>query len=406
MDDILAKAGSQAVTFAIRSGISLALGYAIKTVVRFVEKLPTGDRKRIEALSSEIQTKTAIVSLLMDLIRLAAARGNTSLSPTLELINSVDAEIVRLDDHVAKATAAITAANERQLVESVLASMRLVLSRVEECIPFLQLSISTSGIQASLALPQQVSPGRLLQAANAVTSVLAAPQQHRKPVGPIFDATLYSIFYNPSRLRYVDDALALAISWKEDFARATAQILESAPFQYELEITEDFNDDRYHEDDAVARKHVVSIVDIARLFFSALGKLLKLEGNSSPVLILKLSPTAASKESSWLAFGAPPPSTNDSDDDASETDSFHDAEPPKELSLLLLEYIIRLLSLQANDRTSILDATDERLALYLKDEHYVLNSAYLKDSHDSANDESLTLDSNIKRLEKMKITKS
>jgi hypothetical protein len=284
--------------------------------------------------------------------------------------------------------------------------MRLVLSRVEECIPFLQLSSSTSGIQASLALPQQVSPGRLLQAANAVTSVLAAPQQHRKPVGPIFDATLYSIFYNPSRLRYVDDALALAISWKEDFARATAQILESAPFQYELEITEDFNDDRYHEDDAVARKHVVSIVDIARLFFSALGKLLKLEGNSSPVLILKLSPTAASKESSWLAFGAPPPSTNDSDDDASETDSFHDAEPPKELSLLLLEYIIRLLSLQANDRTSILDATDERLALYLKDEHYVLNSAYLKDSHDSANDESLTLDSNIKRLEKMKITKS
>lgn len=75
MDEILAKAGSQAVTFAIRSGISFASGYAIKTVVKFIEKVPKDDRRRIEVLNLEIQIKFSIVSNAMDLIRLAAARG-------------------------------------------------------------------------------------------------------------------------------------------------------------------------------------------------------------------------------------------------------------------------------------------------------------------------------------------
>lgn len=40
MDQILLKASNQAVSFAIRSGISLASGYAIKTISTFLDKIP------------------------------------------------------------------------------------------------------------------------------------------------------------------------------------------------------------------------------------------------------------------------------------------------------------------------------------------------------------------------------
>lgn len=412
MDEILAKAGSQAVTFAIRSGISFASGYAIKTVVRFMEKLPKDQRELIDSLNKEVQTKVSIVSSSIDLVRLAAARGNTILEPTLDLAKSLEREIEQFEQKISSVSHGFSLSNERQSVDLVVLSMNKLVKSIEQTVPLLHLAISTSGIQATGNLPSQVSPGRLLQASTAITEaesryVLATKKSSpREPVGPIFDVVLYSIFYNPSRLKYVDDTLTSALSWKEDFARANVQIYITSSFSYEIEITEDFNDNRYHEEKSKPRKFVYAILDIARLFFSASGKLLKLEGKSSPVLILKIS----KDEESWIAFGEPDLFDSDSesdeeeDGDDEEEDSFHDtSQGPKETSLSLLEYIIRLLSLQMNDKKSILKTTDERLALYLRDENYVLNTSYKKGLQEKKNNESLTLDSNLKRLETLKI---
>lgn len=41
----------------------------------------------------------------------------------------------------------------------------------------------------------------------------------------------------------------------------------------------------------------------------------------------------------------------------------------KDSSITLLEYIIRLTSLQSNDQKSILEVSDERLSIYLNDEN-------------------------------------
>lgn len=322
----------------------------------------------------------------------------------MTLINSIEEEIEKLDHTVNLVSIDLSSSNEKQSVDSVLSSMRNLLLKIEQSIPFLQLSISTSGIQATGSLPSQVSPGRLLQASNEISKA-SLKSGSRVAIGPAFDCILYSIFYNPSRLKYVDESLTSAISWKEDFARATTQLYKTSEYDYELEIFENFDDNRYHEDDVKPRKHIISILDISRLFFSASGKLLKLEGNSSPVLILKLS----KEGESWISFGETGLRFDDQSDNEDESDEEDDegeedeVTATKETSLSLLEYLIRLLSLQKNDRKSIFEATDERLALYLKDENYVLNTQHLKGKQDSKNEESLTLDSNIKRLENLKI---
>ena len=83
MDEILAKAGSQAVTFAIKSGISIASSYAIKTVATFVTKIPEADATRLQKLRKKLETRMEIVSSAIDLIKLVAAKGNTNLGLSL-----------------------------------------------------------------------------------------------------------------------------------------------------------------------------------------------------------------------------------------------------------------------------------------------------------------------------------
>lgn len=104
MDEILAKAGSQAVTFAIKSGVSIASTYAIKTITGFILKIPKDDAKRIEKLRIKLQNRIEIVSYAIDLIRLVAARGNTNLESTLRLTSDLRVEIDQFDDKIHELT--------------------------------------------------------------------------------------------------------------------------------------------------------------------------------------------------------------------------------------------------------------------------------------------------------------
>lgn len=193
-------------------------------------------------------------------------------------------------------------------------------------------------------------------------------------------------------------------------------------YSYSLEFEEDFNDGRYHEDtEGQVRKY--SIKQLRRLFFSASGKLLRLESRSSPVLILKLIDQQDNEE--WIALGEVKSGEfDDSDDDDEEEEDddageFHDlkdfVEEAKNTSLSLLEYLVRLSILQQNDQKSILEVHDERLSLYLRDENS--NSIYnpvvptskkqqIKQLSDNKKTEGLlTMNSNINRLENLKIDK-
>lgn len=376
MDQILAKASNQAVTFAIRSGISLASGYAIKTISKFLDKIPPQAQKRVQLAKRKIQTKIDILSISIDLVKLAAARGNTTLEATLELVNGLNQEFDLFEDTISLILEGLTASNEKESVRKLEEYMAKLLIEINDAIPLISLSLATSGINlnGNVSL-DSISPGRLLQASNYLNK---ANHSKSRKVGPLFDLVMYSIFYNPSRMKYIEsestDELSL-ISWKEEFARSLVQIKSNTAFNYQLEISEDYNDGRYHEE-STPRIRKYDIKTIERVFFTALGTLLRLEGRNSPVLIVKL---VGDDSEEWIALGELIEGEFDDEDDLDEEEE-EEVETPtiqKNTSLSLLEYLLRLSKLQQVEQKSILEVKDEVLLLYLHDQESPENSANL-----------------------------
>lgn len=471
MEEILAKAGSQAVTFAIRSGISLASGFAIKTVTKFLDKIPDEHKKRIIKTRNKIQMKIEIVLMTIDLIKLASARGNTILSATNDLIEDLTSQFEDFDKTLNSITENLTNINEKDSVSHVESYMRSLLQDIDEAIPLLNLSLTTCGVNLNGNLPNNVSPGRLLQASNIINESNTKYSEGLHQVGPAFDLVFYSIFYNPSRMKYVEsegqvDQLS-SISWKEEYARCLAKVLRHGSvdsFSYKFVIEENFNDGRYHEDEEEPKKKAFNLSSITKLFFTASGQLLRLESRNSPVLILKLKREDDNEE--WIGLGElhkgefDDDDDDESDDEENDENSANDEEDKEQASqsndensdgdeerfynavdsaeskptpsdkstskifasakcsatsLSLLEYVIRLATLQQNDGVSILNIKDERLSAYLRDENshnsftsIIPKSKKLK-SAKKTKDENLNavlaLDSNTKRLESLKINK-
>lgn len=421
MDQLLAKAGSQAVTFAIRLGITLASGYAVRTVSSFLDKIPESEKTKLLEKRTKIRIQTDILGQAMDLIRLAAVRGNTSLEPALELIDAVTNEIEKFETKMNSITDSLSTINEKESVLAVNKCMDNLLHRLNEAIPLLQLSLLTSGASMKTSISPSVSPGRLLQASELVCKA----NESGKPgnVGPVFDLVFYLVFYNPSRLKYIkesdnknvdvgkDDDL-LAITWKEEYSRALVQIKslasEPKPFQYQLEILEDHNDGRYH--DLEPLKKTYDVKSIVRMFFSASGKLLRLDARSAPVLMFKLVDDDENEE--WIALGEVGIGEFDDDSDSDQSDSEDNnlvVTEEKNSSLSLLEYVLRLCALQQRDQTTILETSDEKLALYLQDEN-AKNTIYetnrqkrdrLLEEQNTNN--ALDLDSNLNRLKNLNL---
>lgn len=394
MDEILAKAGSQAVTFAIRSGISIASSYAIKTVATFVTKIPEADASRIQKLRHKLETRMEIVSSAIDLIKLVAAKGNTNLGSTLRLTRDLKEELDQFDYKISEITNNFQAKkNQRDSIAAVETYIADLLSRIEEVIPLINLSLTTSGAKLSTALPQYVSPGRFLQASNhIIENNKDSKQTKQSQVGPTFELTMFSIFYNVA-----SPEASSRVTWKENMRKAMFTIWRKPKadreYDYLIKIKESFDDGRYHDTQEETPKLIeLDIWQITKLFFTASGKLLKLEERNSPVLVLKVdkdlkSPLATDHGTStenieWMAFGEcdynddadeSDDSTAEEDDDDDNTDAKYSeaTEDPLSISqsISLLEYIIRLASLQCNDQQSILQVHDERLSLYLNDEN-------------------------------------
>jgi len=323
---------------------------------------------------------------------LVASRGNTNLESTLRLTKDLKEEIDRFDDKIQEVSESYNASKkDSNSINNVELYMLDLLSRIEEAIPLINLSLTTSGANLSGTLSNQVSPGRLLQASNHVNKSNEAFKGDELQIGPSFQLTLYSIFYHRGRI--INNKLN-EISWKEEFTRADVSIWRQAStlneYQYFLKIKENFNDERYHDDEDEPKLIELDISTITRLFFSASGKLLKLEDRSTPVLVLKINKSFQNFENEssedeeksidqdianpieWLSLGEYEQLYNSTESDSSDSEDEEPQEPQQPQqnnSLSLLEYILRLCVLQSNDQSSILEVNDERLALYLNDEN-------------------------------------
>ncbi|KAK9456669.1 RanGTP-binding protein-domain-containing protein [Dipodascopsis uninucleata] len=356
MEDLLARAGNQAVTFAIRSGISLVSGYAIRSLTRFLDKLPDDQRGNLERIKRRLHTKIKIVTPAIDLIQLIAARGNTSLDSTVALTRQLRHEINGFEERVENASVRIQQARNaderKRAAKSVEEYMLGLLSRVEDAIPLISLALTTSGANLSASLPNTVSPSRLMQASTflfAADSEFGKQPNVRCQVGPTFILRMYSVFYGTARNPHI--TTAGDITWKEEFPKCYVEIFrvpihddsnsdgremsrrlrrESLSSQelysYELVITEDLDDGRYHEefDSPVApkadakgrfrgRTRSIPISIVTRLFFSASGRLLQIDDAVSPVLVIKLNKSFLGQ------FPFNYESSDDDEDDLSDT---------------------------------------------------------------------------------------
>ncbi|KAJ8104106.1 RanGTP-binding protein-domain-containing protein [Lipomyces tetrasporus] len=340
MDDLLARAGNQAVTFAIRSGISLVSGYAIRSLTRFLEKLPEDEKESLEKIKRRLNTKIKIVTPAIDLIQLIAARGNTSLDSTVSLTRALRRDINEFDTRVEQASQRMQIAKStderRKAAKSVEQYMLGLLSRIEDSIPLISLALTTSGANLSASLPDTVSPSRLLQASAfllAADSAYASRPFERHQVGPRFTLKLYTVFYGTARNPHT--TTSGDITWKEEYPKCYIEIFRipirlednngeqskntrrdatGQTYSYELVVTEDLDDGRYHEEfdsknppkpDAngviQGRSRIIPLSIITRLFFSASGRLLEIDDAISPVLVVKLN-KAFLQQSSYFMF--------------------------------------------------------------------------------------------------------
>ena len=402
MDELLSKAGSQAVTFAIKSGISLASSFAIKTITNFITQVPEArDAKRLQKLRSELEDRIEIVSAAIDLLTLVAARGNTNLESTLKLTKSLKNEIDQFDENLQSLLSKVEGSPKNfkaqsDAIKRVEEYILGVLRRIDEVTPFINLSISTSGASLSSGVSlDSISPGLLLRSSDYVTknnvSFREAINKRRQDkggqdttnfelrVGPIFEVTLFSIYYNLGS--------EAQIQWKEDMKRAFVEVVrvpdtERGKYNYVMRIKQSFDDERYHnveDGEEVPKSLEISLDCIEKLFFSVSGRLLKLEDQESAVLVLRVNNNGDKNEDTtvtWYALGqyeatiisdSETESESEENEEEPRTEKYNDEDISK--SITLLEYIIRLTSLQNNDQQSILEVKDERLSIYLSDEN-------------------------------------
>ncbi|SGZ49220.1 CIC11C00000003243 [Sungouiella intermedia] len=424
MDDILAKASNQAMSFAIRSGISIASGFAIKTVAKLLDRIPATEKARIEGANFKLRTKINIISTSIDLIRLESARGNSALEPTLQMVDELKIEIDQFDLKVVSLLEQFTHSNRIETVKLAEKAIESLILSINDAIPLINLSLITCGVSFPSSISPKVSPSRLLQSTchiHEANSKFAKSNNLKSvTVGPVFDLKLYTVFYNPSRLRYVEEddkssissstadrtsQKMLTVSWKEEFARALCKLvrLQGKKFEFNLVIEEDFDDGRYHEDDEKPKVKTVMVEKIQKQFFSASGHLLRLEGSNSPVLTLKIE-TASGFD--YIALGEY--SEPDDSEDESDSSDYEDAKetegPKKTKNLSLLEYLLRLASLQEVEQKDILEVCDEKLSFYLSnqaDNSVIPKSKSQKASElaqKQSNDQYLEHDSNTTRL--------
>lgn len=409
MEQLLNKASSTLVTFAVRSGFQLASGYAAKTISAVLERVPEKDKQNLLRLKRELQFKIEIVSNAMQLIEMESVKsGIEGLDQLLDLSRDLNDSIEEYQKDLQDIDEQSKGKDLTQdKVNFLRAYMNGLLTKLDKFVPFIQL-VLTLNSQTKYQLSQfanVVSPNRFVNAASMISESNQKFDQDGTEdlqVGYDFNVTLYDVFYNHNVAKE-DESF---IIWKEKFTKCQLKIIRCVnselDYVYQIKLVEDLDDGRYH-DETESEERCFDLRQISKVFFSISGKLLKIDGRSSPVLVLKMN--KLSKEElndpkaynaldgtkdenfSWCAIGdfePLPDSDSDSDSDSSEEYKDGDETVEKELEmqnqrepdfpsvkkspLAILEYLIRLCALQSQDQTPITKASDDRLMSYLADE--------------------------------------
>ncbi|KAF2858688.1 Ran-binding-domain-containing protein [Piedraia hortae CBS 480.64] len=328
MDALLAKVTSQAMNYAIRSGITITASYAIRQCGRLLKEAPRSkERSELMLLQARLDAKIKIISPSIDMIELISARGNTTLDSAVLLTKQIRHDIQQLgkrlndvanDEVMLKKLNRRTEKNEQELRDIIVAINQLLV-RIDDAVPLVNLAITTSGVNLSTNLSGSISPSRLLQASTFLTAAdgdYRTTPGRRCQVGPTYTLSVYMLFAGHLRT----EESTRPTTWKEVMHKAQAKLVRvpldrvynppgeggcgtthAGEFAYQLTLIEDFDDGRVHtvegeppgpcEDVSSAGiRDSIPVHQVSKIFYADTGKILNLGSDSdtsSPVLLLK-----------------------------------------------------------------------------------------------------------------------
>ncbi|GBC03591.1 hypothetical protein RclHR1_05200002 [Rhizophagus clarus] len=350
MDELIAGAALSTVTFVGKAAFSHSMNYVLRQVATNVtnnvaNRVTTYMRKDTSSTTSK-EEKSKTISLItaneeelrrakenlglsirmvlpaIELIEIISARGNTTLQSTVEHAKQLQKEIVsvgkKLDPHLNQGSERLSVQEVTSNNENLIKEIELLIQKIERFVPYLNLIMTTSGANLNWSLPNSVSPSRFLQSSNLLSEAnrkFTNSKDEQIRVGPVYKLKLYYMFTASVRPKSIKD-----FTWKEEFTKCDASLnrireiegkkkRKNKEFIYELALTEDLNDGRYHEEfdteDIAKQKETKSklgkpnetipgkvlripVSDISRLYYTSSGNLLNIEESRSPVLVLKI----------------------------------------------------------------------------------------------------------------------
>lgn len=223
--------------YAIRSGITITAGYAIRQSSRLLKTIEGNEKEELQELQERLNSKIRIISPAIDMIELISARGNTSLESAVSLTKSLRWEIQALGQRLAsaanaeelvrrKVSKAQDKAQHEQELKRIVQAIRKLLSRIEDAVPLINLAITASGASLSSNLPSTVSPSRLLQASTFLTagdSQYGVSSSSYVQIGPTFTLSMYMLFLG--HLRPQNEEEVRESTWKEVIHKADVRLM-------------------------------------------------------------------------------------------------------------------------------------------------------------------------------------
>lgn len=326
MDFFLTKVSQQAVSFAIKSGITVTTTFAYHQIGRYIASTRGKDRQELLSLKERLQTKIDIISPAIDLVEIISARGNTSLESALTLTKAIRHDIeslgVRLSDLSNQSEGRKRLKNQDE-IKGVVHDIKDLLEKIEDAVPFISLAVTTSGVELSSNIPHNVSPSRLLQASTLLTAgdtAYALNPFNPAQIGTTFTLSLYMLFAGHSHRQ--EHISAKDLTWKEVIYKCRVK-LQRIPlvydedddgysskhlqartkieeYYYELCLIEDLDDGRVHELEELGQqpgsyedvlnaglRTRIPVHEISKLFYTNSGTLLGIEDSNSPILLFK-----------------------------------------------------------------------------------------------------------------------
>ncbi|POR38295.1 Ran-specific GTPase-activating protein 30 [Tolypocladium paradoxum] len=356
MDEFLATVGLQALRYCIRSSIALTSSYALDQCGRLLKSVKSVDDKtlylELRTLQKLLDNKIKVISPAIDLVEFKSGRGNVFLESAVPLTKSLHRQVIAVgrrieavvayeeDTHGADVRTPKKRTTHHDHLRRVMVDIKSLLDRIDREIPLLQLAITASGESLSTSLPASISPSRLLQASTLL--IVGDTQYAQDPtrsvqIGPAFHLSLYMLFLGHASCTSGPEHGQKPVYglgenerkplWQEVIHKARVRLcrsaqkqppdgcrndqlvrgplssntVESPHYAYHLEIIEDLDDGRVHDDANVAApyddiskagiRESVPIHQLSKIFYTDTGRMLNVgsaaDGENSPVLLLK-----------------------------------------------------------------------------------------------------------------------